>query len=200
MRNLKTLLIALIGMVSFAQAAVTFYSGTGTREPLAIDKNYFGILLMDVQIGPQDTAFSRPVDVTRMPISFRDTGTGDAALLYDLNAGHAIMSCYDVRDSAAVTDSTDISGQFYVSHYAGNNNDPYQLGDTGGKNDPWATLGPAYSINAASAASAINEANALVVMSGQLDRYIRFAMVNNNATAKDITRCRLYWTKKTMVR
>lgn len=196
MKNLKTFLIALMGVVAFAHATVTYYSGTATRDPLVLNGDPFAVLVLDVKMGPGDTAFSRPIDILKLPVNYRDTGTGDAALVPDLGQGNGILTCYDVSDSAAVTDSVDVTGQLYVSQYAGDNSNPYQLGDTGGKNDAWATLGSAYSIDDASASSAILEATAAVTLGSQLDRFVRLRLINDNATAKDISRCRFYWTKK----
>lgn len=198
MRKYIAFFVALVAFALTAQAAVTFYQGTGTRDPLAIPGDGFALLVMDVQIGPGDTALSRPIDLLKLPINYRDTGTGDAALVPDLGAGNGILSCYDISDSAAVTDSTDITGQIYVSQYAGDNTNPYQTGESGGKNDTWATLGSAYSIDAESASSAVNEATAAITLGSQLDRFVRVRFINNNGNAKDKSRCRFYWTKKQM--
>lgn len=197
MRNLKTFLFALIGLVVTAQAASTFYSGTGTRDPLVLPGDPFALLVMDVKLEPGDTMYSRPIDIMKLPINYRDTGTGDAALLPDLGQGNAIVSCYDIYDTTG-TDSVDVTGQFYVSQYAGDNGNPYQLGERGGKNDAWATLGSAYSLDAASAASAIVEATAAVTLGSPLDRFIRVRLINDNddGTTKDEARCRVFWTKK----
>lgn len=201
MKTLKTFLIALVALVASTQAASSFYSNTGTRDPLVVKGDPFAILVMDVKLEPGDTMYSRPIDLINMPINYRDTGTGDAALVPDLGQGNAIVSCYDIYDTTG-TDSVDVTGQFYVSQYAGNNNDPYQLGERGGKNDAWATLGSAYSLDAASASSAIVEATAAVTLSSQLDRFVRVRLINDNddGTTKDEARCRVYWTKKTINR
>lgn len=197
MKTLKAFLIALVGLVAFAQAASVFYSGTSTREPLVVNGEPFAILVMDVKLEPGDTMYSRPIDIMKLPINYRDTGTGDAALVPDLGQGNAIVSCYDIYDTTG-TDSVDVTGQFYVSQYAGDNSNPYASGQNGGKNDAWATLGSAYSLDAASAASAIVEATAAVTLGSPLDRFIRVRLINDNddGTSKDESRCRVYWTKK----
>jgi hypothetical protein len=190
-------LLALVALVGFAQAASSFYSNTGTRDPLVLSGPPFAVLVMDVKLEPGDTMYSRPIDIMKLPINYRDTGTGDAALVPDLGAGNAIVSCYDIYDTTG-TDSVDVTGQFYVSQYAGNNSDPYQSGERGGKNDAWATLGSAYSLDAASASSAIVEATAAVTLGSQLDRFVRVRLINDNddGTSKDEARCRVYWTAK----
>jgi hypothetical protein len=197
---MKKILSLLLFVVAYASATVTYFSNTTQRVPLAVDKESFSILLLDVTIGPGDTAFSRPVDLINIPVNYRDTGTGDATVLPDLSAGNGMLSCYDASDSAAVTDSVDVTGQLYVSQYAGDNNDPQKSGESGGKSDTWATLGSAYSIDDASASSAILEANAAITPTSQLDRFVRFRLINDNGNAKDVSRCRFYWVKKRVTR
>ena len=200
MRKLFLSVAALLALASASFSAPTYYTGTGSRGVEVAPKDGFSLLLIDALLQPGDTAYSRPIDIINLPIAYRDTGTGDAALVPDLGEGNGILSCYDISDSAAVTDSTDITGQLYVSQYAGDNNDPNRSGENGGKNDVWATLGSAYSIDAASASSAINEANAAITLGSSLDRFVRVRLINNNATIKDRSRCRFYWVKKQKLR
>ena len=197
MKNLMFLILLALGS---AFAAPTYYQRTDSRDVEVVTGRSFAILLADVLLQPGDTAYSRPIDLLRLPIVYRDTGTGDAALLPDLGAGNGMLSCFDVSDSAAVTDSVDVSGQLYVSQYAGDNSNPNGTGDRGGKSDVWATLGSAYAPDAASDTQTLVEATAAITLTSNLDRFVKLRLINDNATIKDRTRCRFYWVKKEVLR
>lgn len=189
---MKKLILSLLLFAGLVQAA-TWYNETapGRQKTIVLEKENFSVLLADVLLNPSDTVYTRPIDLINIPITYRDTGTGDADLVPDLTLGSVMLSCYDVSDSAAVTDSVDVTGQLYVSQYAGDNADPGSA-----FSDAWATLGSALSIDDASASSAILEASATVTLGSRLDRFVRARIINDHAVAKDRSRCRLYLVGK----
>jgi hypothetical protein len=195
---MKTLIGLLALGFGVALATPTYFNRTSERAPEVVQTESFSVLMLDALLNPGDTAYSRPVDLLRVPINYRDTGVGDAALLPDYTMGEGMLTCYDAADSAVVTDSVDVTGQVYKAQYAGDNADPQKSGESGGKSDAWATLGSAYAIDAASASSAILEATAAITLASNLDRFVRFRLINNNTTAKDKSRCRFYWVKKAL--
>lgn len=197
MKKLMFFLLLTLGTVF---AVPTYYSRTDARDVEVVNGRSFSILLADVLLQPADTAYSRPIDLLKLPISYRDTGVGDAALLPDLGAGNGMLSCFDVSDSAAVTDSVDVSAQLYVSQYAGDNANPNGTGDLGGKSDVWATLGSAYAPDAASDTQTLVETTAAITLTSNLDRFVKLRLINDNATIKDRVRCRFYWVKKEVQR
>ncbi len=196
---MKKLLLILLA-AGFAQAA-TFYNRTENRDVEVVTTKSFSLMVFDVLLLPGDTVHSRPFDLLRVPVNYRDTGTGDAVVLPDLTMGSAILSCYDQRDSAGVTDSADVIAQFYVSQYAGDNANPYKTGESGGKSDVWAA-GNSISFDNASDAQAVSEGTTNITLASQLDRFARWRIINRNtgATGKDQTRCRLFWVKKEVAR
>lgn len=197
---MKKLMILLLLTLGAAFAVPTYYQRTDAREVEVVQGRAFSILLADVLLQPADTAYSRPIDLLKLPIVYRDTGVGDAALVPDLGAGNGMLSCFDVSDSAAVTDSVDVSAQLYVSQYAGDNANPNGTGDRGGKSDVWATLGSAYQPDAASDAQTLVETTAAITLTSNLDRFVKLRLINDNTTIKDRVRCRFYWVKKDVLR
>lgn len=171
--------------------AATWYNSTAPGKVVVLEKQNFSVLLADVLLNPSDTVYTRAIDLFNIPYNYRDTGTGDAALVPDFTLGRVMLSCYDAADSAAVTDSVDVTGQLYKSQYAGDNADP-----SSGFSDAWATLGSALSIDDVSASSAILEATAAVTLASELDRFVRARLINDNGAAKDKSRCRLYLVNK----
>lgn len=197
MKKIMSLLLLVFG-ASFATP--TYYNNTGNKSVEAVGPKGFSILVMDVLLQPLDTAYSRPFDLLNVPVNYRDTGVGDATVLYDQAMGNSILSCYDVSDSAAVTDSTDISFNIQLSQYAGDNANPNGTGESGGKSDAWANAS-SVNINATSDAQTVNEsAVQLVATTTPLDRFIRWRIFNNNTTIKDRSRCRIYWARKAINR
>lgn len=193
---MKKLIIALLTLSALAfagtPASSQWHNSTNKqRSALQPKDENFHLLLADVTLNPSDTGWSLPIDLWNIPINYRDTGTGDAALLPDYTLGNGMLSCYDVSDSSGVTDSVDVTAQIYKSQYAADGIDP-----TSPKSDAWATLGSAYSIDDASAASAILEATAAITLASHLDRYIRVRFINDHAVAKDVSRCRFYVAAK----
>jgi hypothetical protein len=193
---MKNLIIAILTFSALAIAGIPsasqyHYSTHKDRAALQPKDENFHILLVDVTLNPSDTGWSKPIDLYHVPINYRDTGTGDAALLPDYTLGNGMLSCYDVSDSSGVTDSVDVTAQIYKSQYAGDGIDPLSP-----KSDAWATLGSAYSVDDASAASAIVEATAAITLASHLDRYIRVRLINDHAVAKDVSRCRFYVAAK----
>ena len=197
MKNLMFLILIAIGS---AFAAPTYYNSTNNKSVESVPGEAFSILLFDALLQPADTAYSRPIDLLKLPITYRDTGIGDAALLPDLGAGTGMLSCHDASDSAAVTDSVDVTAQLYVSQYAGDNSNPNGTGESGGKSDAWATLGSAYSLDAASDTQTLVEGTAAITLTSNLDRFVRLRIINDNATIKDRSRCRFFWVKKAVKR
>lgn len=194
MKKLLALFLFCLGASAFA--APVYYNNTAPKGTEVVPNKAISYLVLDVLLQPLDTAYSRPFDIINVPINYRDTGIGDANVVYDMALGTTILSCYDVNDSAGVTDSTDVSYLIQLSQYAGDNSNPTGTGEAGGKSDTWASSG-ATTVDAASANSAINEAAAQAVSAtSQLDRYLRWKVYNNNTTIKDRTRCRVYWTRK----
>jgi hypothetical protein len=191
---MKKLIALLLVAAGFASAA-TWYQRTEPGKPIVLEKEQFSVLLADVKLDPEDTVYSRAVDLFNIPYTYRDTGTGDAVVLPDFTLGRVMVSCYDVSDSSGVTDSVDVTGQLYKSQYAGDNADPGS-----GKSDAWATLGSALSIDDASASSAILEATAAVTLASELDRFVRIRLINDHAVAKDVSRCRVYLVNKAVRR
>lgn len=197
----KLILFALLA-IGAAFAAPTFYNRTGAtadKKTEVVTTEEFALLVFDALIPQGDTVYSRPVDMIHVPVNYRDTGIGDAVLLYDQSMGTTVLSCYDAVDDLTATDSTDISATIQLSQYAGDNMDPNGTGEQGGKSDAWASASP-YTINAASDAQAVNESPQAVAFTSPLDRFVRWKFVNNNVTAKDKSRCRLYWTHKRVKR
>jgi len=199
MKNLILFILIALGVAS-AQSVTTYYNGTGSKTVEGVTTRSFSILLIDVLLQPNDTVYSRPIDLLRLPIVYRDTGIGDAVILPDLGVGNGMLSCFDANDSAAITDSVDVSAQLYVSQYAGDNGNPNATGESGGKSDVWGTLGSAYQPDAASDTQTLVESAAAILVTGNLDRFVRLRLINDNATIKDRTRCRFYWVKKDVQR
>lgn len=187
MKNLIALILLAIGLVS----SETWYQRTDPGPVIVVEKEQFSILLADVLLDTADTVYTRAVDLFNVPYTYRDTGQGDAVVLPDFTLGRVMLSCYDVSDSAAVTDSVDVTGQLYKSQYAGDNANPASA-----KSDTWATLGSALSLDDASAASAIVEATAAVTLASELDRFVRMRIINDHAVLKDKPRCRAYLVNK----
>jgi len=187
MKNLILFILIALGVAS-AQSVTTYYNGTGSKTVEGVTTRSFS------------TVYSRPIDLLRLPIVYRDTGIGDAVILPDLGVGNGMLSCFDANDSAAITDSVDVSAQLYVSQYAGDNGNPNATGESGGKSDVWGTLGSAYQPDAASDTQTLVESAAAILVTGNLDRFVRLRLINDNATIKDRTRCRFYWVKKDVQR
>lgn len=190
MKNLMILILLALGA---ALAAPTYYNGTGNKTVETVETDYFSLLMVDVLLQPADTAYSRPFNMIKVPGNYRDTGIGDANVLPDYLAGNMVASCYDVSDSAAVTDSVDVTIQPYISEYAGDNSDPNKTGELGGKSDVWATSGSAISLDAASDTQTLVEGSVSI---GHASHYYRVRLINDNTTIKDRSRCRVYWIKK----
>ena len=188
---MKKLTLLLLALISLPFATATWYQRTDQKSVLSVEGPSFALLLADVQLDTMDTVYSRPIDLNKIPINYRDTGTGDAALLPDYGMGNGLLSCYDVSDSAAVNDTVNVVAQLYKSQYAGDNADPASF-----KSDAWATLGSAYTIDDASAAGAIVEATAAITLASELDRFVRVRLINAQTVIKDRSRCRFYWVHK----
>jgi hypothetical protein len=195
----KLILFALLAFGA-AFATPTYYDGTGSKTVETLSGSGYAVLAIDVLLGPGDTAYSRPFDVIRTPIMFRDTGLSSQSLLYDYGQGATLLTCYDQRDSAGVVDSVNVSFIIQISRFAGDNSDPNGTGESGNKSDTW-SVPSAITANGASDASAfVDAALQGVFVTTQGQRYVRYKVYNNKTTPQNASRCRIYWYRRPMLR
>ena len=188
MKKVLTLVFAMVALSS----AATWYNNTQTGKVKVVEGPPFSLLLADVLLDTAEVVYSQPIDLINIPIAYRDSANAQVA---DFSQGNVLVSCFDAVDSAAVTDSVDVSVQLQVAQYAGDNANPSSF-----KSDAWASLGSAIALDAASAASAIVEGTAAVTLASELDRFVRVQITNDHAVLKDKPRCRVYWSKKAEIR
>lgn len=104
------------------------------------------------------------------------------------------MSCYDVTDSAAVTDSVIVSLTTQQSLVASDGLNPLRAGSTAWDSVNNVTITKASDVNLV-----VN--TVLRPPLKTIDhRFIRWRLVNNGAIAKNIPRCRITYTRKGFAR
>ena len=137
-----------------------------------------------------DTVISDIYDIRKLAlVRHYDNDDANVVAMVDSLLGQITASCYDIRDSAAVTDSVNTRFTVQGSDYASNNSDPLTPAS-----DSWYTIRQ-FSVNDVSANSAQVTTDTLKVrlpVTTHSTQFIRVYGENLSTAAQNDARCRLF--------
>lgn len=180
-----------------AAMAVTFYNGTSpTSIPKVADSGPFEYMVADVKLNTADTTYSQVFDNYKVPLISYDSLGQKQVLDTAIGFGSTVVGCYDVSDSAALTDSVIVTTTLQASRYAAdgvNPNLPFSAA--------WDSVG-VVTLAAASDENAQVTSVSRPVLVKREHRYFRWRLINISAASgaplKNVSRCRVYWQRRTI--
>ena len=179
--------------------AVTFYNGTSPLTiPKSVEQVPFAFMPIDVKLNTGDTTYSQVFDLFKIPLVALDSSGILIRVDTTLAAGSTVVGCYDVSDSAALTDSVIVTTTIQASQYAADNVNPNLPFSAA-----WDSVG-VVTLAKASDANAAVTGTARPTLLKREHRFIRFRLINLSATSgaplKNVPRCRVYWERRTYLR
>jgi hypothetical protein len=197
MKKTISLLTLLGAVLAFGQNPVPVQS----KEPLPImiepfdpDGMGFAVKIFDFNVGDDgtstDSIYGNVFDIRKLAlVRHHDDDAATAVGTMDSLLGQIAISCYDVEDSAAVTDSVAFVMTLQGSDFAANNSNPATPAS-----DAWYTIRSHTQLgtSASSAQVTADTLKVLLPLATHSPQFVRVFGYNESTLAQNDMRCRVF--------